>query len=123
MKLILVSHVEEFANSVKEYILKMVQGSTSDKIIAVGGDTDGGIGTDYEKITEAIENDNEETLIICDLGSAVLSSDAASALVENKVHVSNGSFVEGAFSAATLMFAGVDFDNVIKAAEEQVFKK
>ncbi|TCG10778.1 PTS-dependent dihydroxyacetone kinase phosphotransferase subunit DhaM [Mycoplasma todarodis] len=123
MKIILVSHVNAFAEATKEYILKMVQSSDASKLFAIGGDTDGGIGTDYEKIVEVIERDEEDTLIICDLGSAVLSSEAAAALVGNNVHVSNGSFVEGAFSASTLMFAGADFKSVINAAEEQVFKK
>ncbi len=123
MKLILVSHVEEFAKSTKKYILKMVKNSKKEKILAVGGDIDGGIGTDYKKIIEAIKSDKEDTLIICDLGSAILSSEAAISMVNTRVHISNGSFVEGAFSAATLMFADATFENVILAAEEKIFKK
>ncbi|NQZ66271.1 MAG: dihydroxyacetone kinase [Mycoplasmatales bacterium] len=120
--MILVSHDDEFANAAKKYILKMINASNSSKIIPVGGDAHGGLGSDYKKIINAIQIDSEDTLIICDLGSAVLSSKIASTYVKNKVHVSSGSLIEGAFAAATLMFANDKFENVIAASEEKIFK-
>ncbi len=118
MKIILVSHVKEYAEATKEYILKMVANSNKKQILTAAGDTSGGVGTDFQKILTEIEKDKEDTLIICDLGSAVLSSVAASEMTSNKVHISTGSFTEGAFAAATLMFAGAKFKDAITAAEE-----
>ena len=122
MKIVLVSHMQELANSVKKYLLKMIPNLSKDKIIAIGGDVDGGLGTDTKRIAEAISKDNEDTLIMCDLGSALMSATAATSLVDNKTYISSGSFVEGSFAASTLMTAGIKFSNVIKASEEIVYK-
>ena len=123
MKILLVTHIEDFAKQTKGYLLKMIPNLYEDQIIAVGGDVDGGVGSDTQKISDAISKDDEQTLIICDLGSSVLSSIAATSLVKNESVVSSGSFVEGSFAAATLMAAGATFESVVKASQEIVSKK
>ncbi len=46
------------------------------EMAAVGGDSDGGFGTDPERIQAAIEGMGaEEVLVFMDLGSAVLSAE------------------------------------------------
>jgi|GEM_PF-545490 len=123
MKIVLVSHSKDFSINTKEYLLDMIPNLNAGKIIPVGGDVDGGIGTDTQNIINAITSNHEDTLIICDLGSSILSAIAATTIVKNKTHISSGSFIEGSFAAATLMAAGISFKGVIKAAEETVFKK
>jgi len=46
------------------------------ELAAVGGDSDGGFGTDPERIEAAVRDlDVEEVLVFMDLGSAVLSAE------------------------------------------------
>ena len=56
-------------------------------IIACGGMEDGSIGTDTIRIMEAIKeaNDGDGVLVLCDLGSAILSTQTAMDLLEEPI--------------------------------------
>nr|WP_322959014.1 dihydroxyacetone kinase [Mycoplasmopsis canis]WQQ12413.1 dihydroxyacetone kinase [Mycoplasmopsis canis] len=124
---ILISHYYELAKSVSEYLNKMLPINEDNvKIVFLGGVNNGQeIGTEPMKILETIESNPEinEIFIFSDLGSASLAAESiASMVVDKKVHVSKGSFVENAFSGYVLANAGASFEEVVNASEEKIFK-
>ncbi len=61
------------------------------------------------KISAAIDaNTADELLAFYDLGSAKMNLDMAVELADKPVHVYDVALIEGAYSAATLIGAGVD---------------
>jgi phosphoenolpyruvate---glycerone phosphotransferase subunit DhaM len=118
--LVLISHSPAIAEGTAE-LLRHMAGEV--EVAAVGGDTDGSLGTDPERIKEAIEGlDTPEILIFMDIGSAVLSAETVLDTLEpeykNKVRLVDAPFVEGAFAAAVLASTGADAEECMEAAEE-----
>jgi phosphoenolpyruvate---glycerone phosphotransferase subunit DhaM len=71
--LVLVSHSRQIAEGTAELVLQM---AGEVEISAVGGDAEGGFGTDAEKIEASIRGlEADEVLVFMDLGSAVLSAE------------------------------------------------
>jgi hypothetical protein len=73
----------------------------------VGGDADGGFGTDPERIRGAIEDlEADEVLVFMDLGSAVLSAETVLEMLSSEkreqVRLVDAPFVEGAFAAGVV---------------------
>lgn len=109
VSLILVSHSQKITDGLKEMVEEMAHDQKKLTIYSCGG-SDGRIGTDPTKIMEAIEasSESEYIYLIGDIGSGLISIDAAIDLVDEslkeKCHVISGPLVEGAFvSAVTLM--------------------
>src|SRR3954468_5966679 len=102
--IVLISHSPEIAEGTAELIRSM---AGDVEIAAVGGDTDGSLGTDPDRIRSAIEGlEGDEVLVFMDLGSAVLSAEAVVEMLEpevaEKVRLVDAPFVEGAFSAGVI---------------------
>lgn len=99
--IVLVSHSEKIADGVKELALEMAPNA---KIISAGGLGDGSIGTDLQKVTDAIEDamSEEGVLVIIDLGSAFMTAEMAIDTLNlgDKVEIVDAPFVEGALFAA-----------------------
>lgn len=72
--LVVVSHSENLAKSVVELTALMAPAAP---VAAAGGMADGGFGTCFEKIRDAIESVRSEdgVLVIMDLGSAVMTTE------------------------------------------------
>ncbi len=118
--LVLVSHSPRIAEGTAELVRQM---AGEIEVSAVGGDAEGGFGTDPERIQGAIEEiDAEEVLVFMDLGSAVLSAETVLEMLSSgqreKVRLVDAPFVEGAFAAGVLASAGSDADECIEAAME-----
>ena len=122
--LVLVSHSPQIAEGTAELVRQM---AGEVEISAVGGDADGGFGTDPEGIQGAIEElleerDAGEVLIFMDLGSAVLSAETVlemlSSETREKVRLVDAPFVEGAFAAGVVASVGSDADECVEAAME-----
>jgi phosphoenolpyruvate---glycerone phosphotransferase subunit DhaM len=118
--LVLVSHSPEIAEGTAELVRQM---AGEVEIMAVGGDADGGFGTDPERIKAAIEDlDADEALVFMDLGSAVLSAETVLEMLSSedreKVRLVDAPFVEGAFAAGVIASAGSDADECVEAAME-----
>ena len=118
--LVLVSHSPRIAEGTAELVRQM---AGAVEIVAVGGDADGGFGTDPERIKAAIENlDAEGALIFMDLGSAVLSAETVLEMLSSeereKVRLVDAPFVEGAFAAGVEASTGSDADECVEAAME-----
>jgi dihydroxyacetone kinase phosphotransfer subunit len=93
------------------------------ELVAVGGDSDGGFGTDPERIEAAVRDlDVEEVLVFMDLGSAVLSAETVLEMLpsetKEKVRLVDAPFVEGAFAAGVVASAGADAEECVEAAME-----
>ncbi len=118
--LVLVSHSPQIAEGTAELVRQM---AGEVEIMAVGGDSDGGFGTDPERIRAAIENlEAGEVLIFMDLGSAVLSAETVLEMLSSedreRVRLVDAPFVEGAFAAGVVASAGSDADECVEAAME-----
>jgi PTS hybrid protein len=120
VRLVLVSHSPQIAEGTAELVRQM---AGEVEVVAVGGDADGGFGTDPERIKAAIENlDADGALIFMDLGSAVLSAETVLEMLSSedreKVRLVDAPFVEGAFAAGVEASTGSDADECVAAAME-----
>ena len=118
--MVLVSHSPEVAEGTAELVRHM---AGEVEIVAVGGDTDGSLGTDSDRIRSAIEDlEADEVLVFMDIGSAVLSAETVLEMLEpevaEKVQLVDALFVEGAFAAGVLAATGADADECVEAARE-----
>lgn len=112
--IVLVSHVPEIPLGLK----KLLDQVASDVMITTaGGTNDGEIGTSMEKIMQAFDdNDSDELLAFYDLGSAKMNLEMAMEMTDKKVHLYDVAFIEGAYTAASLIQADAD----LEAVEEQL---
>lgn len=128
VSLVLVSHSEKLAEGSRELAAQMAPGVD---IEVAGGLEDGSIGTSFDRISGAIEDaagfaesDSERELkdvvVICDLGSAILSTEAVLEFLpselEGHVYMADAPFVEGAIAAAVEAASGSDAETVLNAA-------
>lgn len=110
--IVLVSHVPEIPLGLK----KLLDQVASDVMITTaGGTNDGEIGTSMEKIMQAFDNnDSDELLAFYDLGSAKMNLEMAMEMTDKKVHLYDVAFIEGAYTAASLIQADADLAAVEK---------
>jgi dihydroxyacetone kinase phosphotransfer subunit len=118
--LVLVSHSPNIAEGTAELVRHM---AGEVEVVAVGGDSDGGLGTDPERIQSAIEGlEVDEVLVFVDLGSAVLSAETVlemlSSEIRERVRLVDAPFVEGAFAAGVMASTGAEAGECIEAAME-----
>ena len=117
----LVSHVSDIAEGLPK-LLKQVAKDVP--ITTAGGTNDGDIGTSMEKIMTAFsENDADEILAFYDLGSAKMNLEMAMEMSDKKVHLYNVAFIEGAYTAASLIQAGVSLDDIEKQLKPLIVKE
>ena len=104
----LVSHVSDIANGLPK-LLKHVP------ITTAGGTDDGRIGTSMQKIIKAFDdNSADEILAFYDLGSAKMNLEMAIEMSDKKIHIYDTAFIEGAYTAASLIQAGVNLNDIEK---------
>lgn len=118
--MVLVSHSPEIAEGTSKLIRSM---AGEVEVVAVGGDSEGALGTDPDRIRSAIETLRaDEVLVFVDIGSAVLSAETVLEMLEpevaQKARLVDAPFVEGAFAAGVLASTGADADECVAAAEE-----
>ena len=115
--LLIVSHSAKLADGVVELAGQMAPDVT---ILAAGGMDDGGLGTSLGKIGAAIATAGDSgMLILTDLGSAVMTAEAALDLAGGPagVQLADAPLVEGAVAAAVEASCGSSLDEVCEAAE------
>ena len=101
VSLLIVSHSAQLAAGVKEFAEQVAGGKV--QIAAAGGAADGSLGTSVDHIQECLQQiaSPDGTLVLVDLGSAVLSVEMAiEALGAGQVQISDAPLVEGAYLAA-----------------------
>lgn len=117
----LVSHVPEITKGLNQ-LLKQVAKDVP--ITIAGGTNDQDIGTSMDKILQAFsDNQASEILAFYDLFSAKINLELAQEMTSKKIHVYDVSFIEGAYTAAALVEAGVDLSEIEQQLEPLKIKK
>lgn len=116
--LVVVSHSARIAEGVVELAGQMAPSVT---IAPAGGTDDDGIGTSFGRVQAALERaeSGDGVVVLCDLGSAVLTTETAIELAEapERIRIADAPIVEGAVAAAVAAEAGDGLDAVVAAAE------
>lgn len=119
--IVIASHSPRLADGIVELAAEMA--GTDVRIVAAGGLADGTLGTDAQRIADAIREAEAGAgvLVLADLGSAVLSTRTALELLAPeeaaRVRLSGGPVVEGAVVAAVQASIGDPLEAVLEAAE------
>lgn len=117
----LVSHVPEITKGLNQ-LLKQVAKDVP--ITIAGGTNDQDIGTSMDKILQAFsDNQASEILAFYDLGSAKMNLELAQEMTSKKIHVYDVSFIEGAYTAAAIVEAGVNLSEIEQQLEPLKIKK
>ena len=120
--LVLVSHSRQLAEGLAELVGQVAGPSVT--IQAVGGTTDGALGTDPDRVLEAMQAAARDpgSVVLMDLGSSVLAVNAALEDLSDEqrtwLAVVDAPLVEGAVSAGVLASTGASLAEVAQAAEE-----
>ena len=116
--IVVVSHSQKLAEGVVELASLMAPEAP---MKAAGGMDDGGFGTSFEKITEAVEEvyNEDGVAIFMDLGSAVMTTEMVlEEMSDKKIEMIDCPIVEGAVAATVAASAGADFEEVKQNALE-----
>ena len=116
--IVIVSHSEKLAAGVVE-IAKMM--APNAPLAAAGGLDDGGLGTSYTKISEAIDEVYSEdgVAVLMDMGSAVMTTEIViEDKDDNKVRMLDCPLVEGAVLAAVESTGGISLDELAEKIKE-----
>ena len=113
--LVVVSHSAKAADGIVEIAAEM-GGDTA--IAAAGGDGDGGIGTDADRIVDAIgaADDGDGVVVLVDLGSAVMNAEVAIEMHNGGAVIADAPVLEGAVNAAV---AATDPKATLESVVEQ----
>jgi len=120
--IVIVSHSPKIAEGAADMVRQMVGDAVP--LAWTGGDPDGGLGTDVQKIIAAIDRawSPAGVAILVDLGGAETNSEMAVEMLDEErrehVVVCNAPVVEGAVIAATEASGGSSLDAVKRTAEE-----
>ena len=118
VSLLIVSHSAQLAAGVREFA-SQVAGDTV-QILDAGGTDDGSLGTSINRSQQGLEQiaSPDGTLVLVDLGSAVLSVEMAiEALGDtNRIYISDAPLVEGAYLAVLEASAEATLDETAAAA-------
>lgn len=120
--IVIVSHSPKIAQGIKDLADEMTQGRVT--VVAAGGVDDQTIGTNAERIYDAIvaAYGDDGVLVLMDLGSAAMSTQMAIEMLpadaRKNVMLSEAPIVEGAIMAAVEASIGHDLDHINAVAEE-----
>ncbi len=127
--IVLVSHSQVLAQDTLNLARQLVSSVETDVAVAAGL-PDGGLGTDSAAVAAAVERVaavSSGVLVLVDLGSAVMSADAALELVAPEVaartRISSSPFLEGMIGAYAAAGIGRDLDSVTAEAESAAATK
>lgn len=118
VRLIVVSHSEKIADGAVELAAQMAPDVV---ILPAGGTDDGRIGTSLEKVMAALAEaaDGDGIVILTDLGSAMMTAEAAIEFSADpgSVMLADAPLIEGLIAAAVAAQTGADLRTVKRAAE------
>ncbi|WP_369793435.1 dihydroxyacetone kinase phosphoryl donor subunit DhaM [Selenomonas sp. FC4001] len=116
--IVIVSHSEKLAAGVVE-IAKMM--APNAPLVAAGGLDDGGLGTSYSKISDAIDEvySDDGVAVLMDMGSAVMTTEIViEDKDDSKVRMLDCPLVEGAVLAAVESIGGITLDELAVKIKE-----
>lgn len=110
--IVIVSHSKHIAQGVVDLIAEV---AFEISITYVGGTETGEIGTSFECVQEAVETNQADVLLaFYDLGSAKMNLEIARDFSEKEIVINHVPIVEGAYTAAALLQAGVGLAEISK---------
>ena len=124
--IVLVSHSISLAQGVKEIAIQM---APDVKIETAGGTEDGRIGTDINKISDAINNvySNDGVVILFDLGSALMNTEMAIEFFDEEmkgnIYILDAPITEGAVVAAVNASMNKGLDEIISELKNMKLNK
>ncbi len=132
--IVVVSHSVKVSEGICDMVEQISSSGTNQlPILAAGGNAEGKLGTDPKRILESIKkvDQGDGVVVVCDLGSGVISSQAAIAMLEeplkSRVRIADAPVLEGAVGAAVEVASdsACSLESVIAAAEasRQLHKK
>ena len=110
--IVIVSHSQKLADGVVE-LAKMMAADAP--VVAAGGLEDGGLGTSFDRIMEAVASvdTGDGVAVLMDMGSAVMTTEmVVEALEDHAVRMLDAPLVEGAVLAAVEAQAGTSLDGI-----------
>ena len=117
--IVVVSHSQKVAEGAKELALQMAADA---KIAAAGGLQDGSIGTDMEKITNAINEvmSDDGVIMLVDMGSAIMTSEMAIEMSDNpeKIKIVDTPVVEGTIFGAVEASIGSSMEQIMDVSAQ-----
>ena len=118
VSIVVVSHSEKIADGAAELAAQMAPDVL---VLTAGGTADGRIGTSLEKVLAALDHaaGGDGTVILTDLGSAVMTAESALEFAEDPAGVllADAPLVEGLVAASVAAQGGADVQAVKRAAE------
>ena len=120
--LVLVSHSKKLAEAARDLAQQMTGDKATIALAAGAGDHGDELGTDATRILDALMavDRPEGTLVLMDLGSAILSAEMALELAEpdlrERVRLVPAPFVEGTVTAAVAAASGLPLDAIAREA-------
>ncbi|WMJ79204.1 dihydroxyacetone kinase phosphoryl donor subunit DhaM [Clostridium sp. MB40-C1] len=124
--IVIVSHSSKVAEGIKELAGQMAQ---SVPMVAAGGTSDGRLGTDVQKIMNAIQEVYSEdgVVVLFDLGSAYMNSEMAIECLpedmQKNIAIVDTALVEGAVTAAVESSLNSSLEAVKKSVAEMSLGK
>ncbi|MFD6055173.1 dihydroxyacetone kinase phosphoryl donor subunit DhaM [Agromyces sp. NPDC060279] len=118
--LVFVSHSAKIADGLVELAGQMAPETA---LVAAGGTDDGRIGTSFDRVSAAIAeaDGGRGVVVLCDLGSAILTAETALDFLDDevreRVRIVDAPIVEGGVAAAVAAQAGDGLDAVVAAAQ------
>lgn len=118
--IVFVSHSSGIAEGLVDLARQMAPTAS---LIPAGGTDDGRIGTSFDRVTAGIADADagEGVVVLCDLGSAILTAETALDFlddeVRDRVRIVDAPLVEGGVAAAVAAESGDPLDTVVAAAE------
>ena len=115
--IVIVSHSQKLAEGVVDLASLM---APETPMRAAGGMDDGGFGTSFEKINNAIDEiySDDGVIILMDMVSAVMTTEMVLETMEDrKVKMVDCPVVEGAVAAAVVAAGNASMEDVIQVAE------
>ncbi|MBQ3645305.1 MAG: PTS-dependent dihydroxyacetone kinase phosphotransferase subunit DhaM [Synergistaceae bacterium] len=121
--IVIVSHSWKISEGVCDLAREMAH--DFENLISAGGLDDGSIGTDAQRIADAVveADSGDGVVILADIGSSIMSSETAIELLEDEGReinavIADAPIVEGAICAVVEAANGGTVDSVLRAAEE-----
>ncbi|MDD7388116.1 MAG: dihydroxyacetone kinase phosphoryl donor subunit DhaM [Lachnospiraceae bacterium] len=116
--IVIVSHSKNLAESIAEFTTLMADGAC---VAAAGGTDDGGFGTSFQKIYDAIDSVYSEdgVILLMDMGSAVMTAEMVLEMYgSDKVVMADCPVVEGAVVATINAQAGMSREEILEALKD-----
>lgn len=118
---VVVSHSKSIATGIKQLAGEVAKDVP---FTIAGGSEDDGIGTSFNKVLAAVEENEADTVLtFFDLGSARMNLDMAMEFTDKEMTIYTVPVVEGAYTAAALIQAGASLEAINEQLTSLIIEK